>query len=265
MPRLLALFALLAQGVVVNAWAQDSGTPLAKGIQDNSFLIEEAYNQEAGVVQHINTLQRRGGDWEYRFTQEWPLGSQTHQFSYSIPHLWLSGQGSGTGDVMLNYRYQVWKETDSLPAFAPRLSLVVPSGDRSRGTGQESFGYEVNLPFSKIVSDRVTLHANAGFASFADVEGRTPTSYRVGGSAIYAITRETNVLLEALAAWEESVNAVRDIEREFVVTASPGVRHAFNFPDAQLVIGAAAPISFTGEKVDYGIFLYLSFEHKFLH
>src|SRR5437867_10915261 len=27
--------------------------PLAKGIQDNSFLIEEAYNQEPGVVQHI--------------------------------------------------------------------------------------------------------------------------------------------------------------------------------------------------------------------
>jgi len=27
--------------------------PLAKGIQDNSFLIEEVYNQEPGVVQHI--------------------------------------------------------------------------------------------------------------------------------------------------------------------------------------------------------------------
>ena len=27
-------------------------------IQDNSFLIEEAYNQEAGVVQHIQTFSR---------------------------------------------------------------------------------------------------------------------------------------------------------------------------------------------------------------
>jgi hypothetical protein len=27
--------------------------PLAKGIQDNSFFIEEAYNQEPGVMQHI--------------------------------------------------------------------------------------------------------------------------------------------------------------------------------------------------------------------
>ena len=30
--------------------------PLAKGIQDNSFFIEEAYNQEPGVVQHIFNL-----------------------------------------------------------------------------------------------------------------------------------------------------------------------------------------------------------------
>jgi predicted mannosyl-3-phosphoglycerate phosphatase (HAD superfamily) len=34
----------------------------AKGIQDNSFLIEEAYNQEAGVVQGIATLRRQGRD-----------------------------------------------------------------------------------------------------------------------------------------------------------------------------------------------------------
>jgi hypothetical protein len=30
--------------------------PLAKGIQDNSFFIKEAYNQEPGVVQHIFNL-----------------------------------------------------------------------------------------------------------------------------------------------------------------------------------------------------------------
>lgn len=28
-----------------------------KKIQDNSFLIEEAYNQEDGVIQHIQTFQ----------------------------------------------------------------------------------------------------------------------------------------------------------------------------------------------------------------
>ena len=33
-----------------------SGPPAPPGIADNSFLIEEAYNQEHGVVQHISTL-----------------------------------------------------------------------------------------------------------------------------------------------------------------------------------------------------------------
>ena len=49
-------------------------------IQDNSFLIEEAYNQEAGVVQHISAFSRaEGGAWLYTFTQEWPLGGIDHQ------------------------------------------------------------------------------------------------------------------------------------------------------------------------------------------
>lgn len=45
-------------------------------IQDNSFLVEEAYNQEPGVVQHISTFTRfqESKDWIYTFTQEWPVG-----------------------------------------------------------------------------------------------------------------------------------------------------------------------------------------------
>ena len=40
-------------------------------IADNSFLIEEAYHPEAGVVQHISLWSRdwrRAGDWVYSFT-----------------------------------------------------------------------------------------------------------------------------------------------------------------------------------------------------
>ena len=56
-------------------------------IQDNSFLIEEAYNQDPGVVQHIQTFSRatRGGDWLYTFTQEWPAPNLKHQLSYTLP------------------------------------------------------------------------------------------------------------------------------------------------------------------------------------
>ena len=81
-------------------------------IQDNSFLVEEAYNQEDGVVQHINTFQRfrQSGDRVYTFTQEWPVGGLKHQLSYTIPveRLADSADGrSGIGDVAINYRYQL--------------------------------------------------------------------------------------------------------------------------------------------------------------
>jgi hypothetical protein len=35
----------------------------------------------------------------------------------------------------LNYRYQLWQESDARPAFAPRFSLMLPSGDDEEGLG----------------------------------------------------------------------------------------------------------------------------------
>ena len=42
------------------------------GIMDNSFLVEEAYNQEYAVVQHIQMWTKMwvGNGWAYSFTQE---------------------------------------------------------------------------------------------------------------------------------------------------------------------------------------------------
>ena len=166
------------------ASAQDDDDRPAKALQDNSFLIEEAYNQEPGVVQHIATLRRQGRDWNLAFTQEWPIGSQDHQFSYTLPYLVTrKDEGRrvrGLSDTLINYRYQAIYETDRLPAFAPPISAILPTGSERRGLGDGSLGYEINLPFSKIVSDRATLHANAGIKTLFDVQGRTPVSFTAG-------------------------------------------------------------------------------------
>ena len=56
-------------------------------IQDNSFLAEEAYNQEPGVVQHIQSFTRlwNSKTWAYSFTQEWPVPNHwRHQLSYTL-------------------------------------------------------------------------------------------------------------------------------------------------------------------------------------
>jgi hypothetical protein len=242
--------------------------PLAKGIQDNSFFVEEAYNQEPGIVQHIINLPAFFMDGEKEitpsFTQEWPIFSQIHQFSYTIPYTFTERE-NGFEDIRLNYRLQALMEGERTPAFAPRFSLVTPAGDTDKGFGHGRLGYEINLPFSKIVSNRVTLNFNAGGSLFPDVNDRDLWNYNLGASAIYAVTENFNLMLEAVANWEEDVDSGRYVDRTVAALISPGARYAFNLPnDLQIVTGAAVPVGLTSDSPDWGLFFYLSFEHPFV-
>src|SRR6476646_8062556 len=219
--------------------------PLAKGIQDNSFFIEEAYNQEPGVVQHILNvpINFTNGSREITpsFTQEWPVFSQTHQFSYTIPYAFTEDD-NGMEDMRLNYRLQALTEDEHTPAFAPRFSLVLPTGDPDKGLGVGSVGYETNLPFSKIVSDRWTLNFNAGMSVFPNARNHDLTNYNLGASAIFAVSRDLNLMLETIAGWNEDIaegllSPEATTNRSTTALISPGARYAFNLPnDAQLVV-----------------------------
>src|SRR5664279_3024846 len=72
-------------------------------IQDNSFLVEEAYNQEDGVIQHISLFQKlTTGAWAFTQTEEWPMRSLKHQFSLTMVATEASGypnDGAGWGDT----------------------------------------------------------------------------------------------------------------------------------------------------------------------
>jgi hypothetical protein len=124
----------------------------AEPIEDNSFFIEEAYNQERGVVQHIITLLqflRHPKDTFFSLSQEWPIGSQRHQISYSFPFSQLDANSiSGTGDVLINYRYQLLDKT-SWAAVAPRLSVILLTGDSYTGFGYGTVGVQINIPISR--------------------------------------------------------------------------------------------------------------------
>jgi Putative MetA-pathway of phenol degradation len=268
--RLLVIACLLAVAFLPSRI--HASEPLAKGIQDNSFFIEEAYNQEPGVVQHIFNLpiDFTNGSREIApsFTQEWPVFSQTHQFSYTIPYIFTEDD-NGMEDMRLNYRLQALTEDEYTPAFAPRLSLVLPTGDRDKGFGAGVVGYETNLPFSKIVSDRCTLHFNTGMSVFPNVRDNHLTNYNLGASAIYAVSRDFNLMLETVAGWnddiaEDAFAFEETVDRTMTAIVSPGARYALNFAnDAQLVIGAALPIGLTSDSPDWGVFFYCSFEHSF--
>src|SRR5438552_7990975 len=84
-----AIFSLLFLISIGRLLAQGASAPATQAhpIQDNSFLAEEAYNQEPGVVQHIQTFTRlwNSKTWAYSFTQEWPVPSHwRHQLSYTV-------------------------------------------------------------------------------------------------------------------------------------------------------------------------------------
>ena len=178
------------------ASAEEKDTRLAKGVQDNSFLIEEAYNQEPGVVQHIATFRRQNRDRLFSFTQEWPVVSQAHQFSYTVPYSWLRADGEtngGPGDVPAELPLsRPSRKAPRRPRSRPRLSLVLPTGDFDRELGNNSYGVQVNLPVSKIVADRVTVHGNAGATtSSTRRSGSRPDSMSAAASSSPSATIST--------------------------------------------------------------------------
>ncbi|MBI5387172.1 MAG: transporter [Verrucomicrobia bacterium] len=256
--------------------APDQPKRNVEGIMDNSFLVEEAFNQEAGVVQHIvngfySVDRQRGSDNQsvnFSFTQEWPITSQTHQFSYTVPYTTERNAGSwqnGFGDVLLNYRWQAYFSEVRLQGFSPRASLVLPTGDHRRSFGDGTVGAQFNLPFSTAVGDRWFLHSNAGLSWLphaASTERQDALHYNLGQSVIYAATPTFNLMLEWVGYWNDQPTPAGRTSKEFSSLVSPGVRKAFNFSNgSQLVLGLAAPIGLTRSSPDYGVFLYLSFEH----
>ncbi len=248
------------------------------GIMDNSFLVEEAYNQEPGVVQHIfngvygadKVFGPEDRTLDFSFTQEWPVFSQDHQFSYTVPYgfAWSSGSSSdGLGDILLNYRYQAYLNEDTLTAFSPRFSLVLPTGDASRGFSDDTLGYQWNLPFSTTFYDRWFVHANAGLTFLPDVGPRPSHNvidYNVGASVIYCLNERFHLMLETIGTWNESDTGT-GWDREFSAVVSPGARYAINLESGpQMVLGLATPMGVTGSAADFGVFMYFSFEHEFL-
>jgi hypothetical protein len=237
-------------------------------IADNSFLVEEAYNQEDGVVQHIGTFRRaKGGDWLFTFTQEWPAPHQSDQLSYTIP-VQSTGDGRALGDVVLNYRRQVLGQAEEPVWFSPRVSLVLPSGSVDRGAGAGGMGVQLNLPVSVRVGRAWFTHWNAGGsvgrARTPNGERGTIRSLTAAASAIWLIAPTLNLMLEG--AWDatESLDGSgnRVAETHFVLL--PGLRAAIDRPGGmQIVPGIGVPIGIGPSRGERDLFLYLSVEHPF--
>jgi hypothetical protein len=254
----------------VYAFLCSTTSSLAGQIQDNSFLLEEAYNQEAGVVQHISTFARSsGGDWAFAFTQEWPLGGIRHQLSYTLPIEHAGPAGTGLGDIALNYRYQLAGHPEASTVVAPRLSLLLPTGNDEVERGAGGLGLQGNLPVTLVLGASLATHWNAGTTvtpSARNVLGAraTTTNFNLGASAIWMLQPSLNLLVEALWLSEESVVGEGSTRREETAVLSPGIRAAFDVSGGlQIVPGIAYTIGLTPDENEDALFFYLSFEHPF--
>jgi hypothetical protein len=219
-----------------------------KAIQDNSFLIEEAYNQTPGVVQHITVFERDRDSkaWELGFTQEWPWLSEKHQLSYSIPFEGGNGD-SGVGNVAIHYRYQLVGDGDADLAIAPRFSLLLPTSSNER-----DHGLEVALPISRILTPRIAAHTNVVASWTHDQD----FGFHLAQSAVYAYSGRVHFLLE--------VTYDRANEGDDALFVSPGIRWAYNFTSGlQIAPGVAFPIGLGPSSDEQHVLLYLSFEHPY--
>lgn len=248
-------------------------------ISDNSFLIEEAYNQERGVVQHIVLLENifayrdkfSNDDMGMTFAQEWPLGTQTFQGAYAVSSdrefddVWLD----------LQLRYQMPMQDNPL-AMAPYVKVAIPIGE-SVGNDIDGVPIGIGLPISAMLSNYWTMHVNLAAEYFRWKEIRVPVrganllienesaavSGTIGASLIHSISPTFDVMLESLLTKglrDESRN--REVEEEAFI--SPGFRQAWNFTSgAQMVGGLGFPIGLKGDVPDIAGLLYLSFEHSF--
>jgi hypothetical protein len=267
--------ASLVTWIAVSAFGAGAQTPdsiaaHSPAIQDNSFLVEEAYNQDAGVVQHISTfeIQRGTNDFAASFTQEWPVGSIEHQLSYNIPFARLDSR-TGVGDVGLNYRYQAVGNGDTKLAIAPRLSLILPTGDWRRSLGSGAPGFNAVIPVSRVLSRLLVTHFDVGVlmtpsARNSNGDRATTTQWSTAGSAILTASNRIQPMIEGVYSRGQSVVARGRTARNESMLISPGVRAAFNFASGlQIVPGMAFPLGAGPSRGQRTAFFYLSFEHPF--
>jgi hypothetical protein len=177
-------------------------------------------------------------------------------------------RGTGVGDVGLNYRYQLVGDPEAPVVVAPRISLLLPTGNSDEGRGAGAVGFQTNIPLSVVVTPQVVTHWNAGATLTPSAKNlfgaeATTTSFSLGASAIWLVRPAFNLMLEALWLSEASVAGSGDTVRDELLFLNPGFRGALDLGNLQIVPGVAYTFDLSSDSDDDALFVYLSFEHPF--
>ena len=255
-------------------------------IEDNSMFIEEAFNQEAGIIQHISNLLVTKGDIVYSYTQEIPLADVKHQLSFGLSYNAFKAPDAvkqiggaqyvtnGLGDLYINYRPLLFGKND-FALVIPRFSLIAPTGDARYGFGTGGWGGQFNLAVTKRLGRKIVTHYNAGYTAISkadfysyDTEGRpslqkenTLTAKNIGASLIWFVTPKFNLMTEYVSNFQQEFQDDGNIALNNNMTINPGFRFAIDINKVQIVPGLGVPLYFTnGQFQNSGAFVYLSIE-----
>jgi hypothetical protein len=257
----------------INSAQTGESEKFTPAIEDNSMFIEEAYNQEDRVVQHISNLvflPNLKDNFYYAFTQEWPAFGLKHQLSYSLQYNSINrGNTTGIGDIFLNYRYQL-SYKPSFVACSPRLSLIIPTGNQRKGLGTGSWGLQFNLPVSKRWTNQFINHLNLGTTYLFRVKqdeigfNKPLLNYFAGISSIWLVTERFNLMLECVSNLSSNPGLNNKVSYSNETILAPALRFAIDIKNLQIVPGISIPFTLSkGSKTEVGAFFYLSFEHPY--
>lgn len=248
-----------------------SSTAFAQ-IEDNSFLLEEGFNQEPGVYQFIQKYQtfNRAKGYEYSFENEIPIPDESRQFSYEFAHGRADSEGHGAiSDITLSYRIQPLNKDGFL--MADRFGLIVPTGRVEKGAGNGVWGFEFSKAVTIPVGEKWMNHWNFGFSVLPNAKSQghdergTITSFSSGTSLIYLFSDRLNFMLEALLESGQGIEADGSKSAETSLTLNPGLRFAvdLDWKETQIVPGISFPTEMLNNRTEHGVLVYLSIEPKF--
>ena len=242
-------------------------------IRDNVFLLEEAFNQEPGVVQHISSLEvdPKSKSWTFTFTDEWPVPDDLNQLSLTLE---LGGTGPKgrpePGDTLVNWRYQaVGRGGKGWLFVTPRVSVVLPTGSVSSGTSRGAIGLQFAVAISMEPTRCVALHLLGETTitpSARTSDGRfwTAVDVRAGGAIVLQPLSWLDPFVEVVYE-NVSEPKAEGFGRGSTFVVSPGIRAALNVSigELQIVPGIGAPMTFDGRGLrSFAMIAYLSFEHR---
>lgn len=253
------------------------------GLEDNSFLLEEAFNQEMGVIQHISNVSLdkfRFETLQLSYTQEIPLTHRKHQLNFCFNYLMQGNttggiQANGFGDLYVSYRPLIFDEKDWL-MFIPRFTVILPTGDASRGLGYGAWGLQINLAATKRLSRKIVTHFNAGATQFVKFDRyqyngdqstlaaeRDVLFKNLGWSVVWLCTQKLNLMFEHTANYNADINDRGVVFSKTMQVFNPGFRYCINRSHLQVVPGIGFPVSVVNGRAQQGIFFYLSFETSY--